>query len=455
MALTFALVHLRPHFNNFEVLGIHIDYGNRHESGREADYVQGWCKRHGVLFYKRAIAEVRRGVTAREEYEQVARDIRFNTYRSAMGAHGCPAVMLGHHEGDVEENVLTNLVKGCSLLCLAGMEESNIIHGVEIWRPLLPFGKDVVLDFAHRYGVPYFKDTTPSWSTRGKLRRILVPVLEDMFGLSVMAHLSKAAAESDDLRRLVHKEIFSPVWAAARTTTLGLSVYAEPHRHHGLLFWKEILRRLIHGLGMPMVRDKTLGMFVRDVLGGKNGQRTEPLRDGWVELRKEYSGYLENGYLYLFRPDVFLPPDTSYGEQAEGTRVALDGASVMVGPWEVSTRIHKTLDLEEAASYRRGRLPGLSEPPFTSMEEFMTGVFSYDLAVPDTPDAWLTIQPGAKAKVRAWNTVDTRLRRALPVVGPPEGKRFFPGETGARMITVTLAYKGLSKGGREGRAGTE
>lgn len=58
MALCAALVHLKPVYG-FEVMGIHIDYGNRHESGREADFVEGWCARHGVIFYKRAIAEVR------------------------------------------------------------------------------------------------------------------------------------------------------------------------------------------------------------------------------------------------------------------------------------------------------------------------------------------------------------------------------------------------------------
>lgn len=38
-----------------------------------------------------------------------------------------------------------------------------------------------------------------------------------------------------------------------------------------MLFWKEIIRHLVHGMGMPMVRDKTLGMFVRDVLQRDNG----------------------------------------------------------------------------------------------------------------------------------------------------------------------------------------
>lgn len=65
-------------------------------------------------------------MTAREEYEKVAREIRFDAYKAALrgrggaGAGACPAVMFGHHEGDVEENVLTNLIKGCSILELAG-----------------------------------------------------------------------------------------------------------------------------------------------------------------------------------------------------------------------------------------------------------------------------------------------------------------------------------------------
>ncbi|CAN0371859.1 unnamed protein product, partial [Hapterophycus canaliculatus] len=69
--------------------------------------------------------QVRRGVTAREEYEKVAREIRFDAYKAALAGKepidgGGGAVMFGHHEGDVEENVLTNLIKGCSILELAG-----------------------------------------------------------------------------------------------------------------------------------------------------------------------------------------------------------------------------------------------------------------------------------------------------------------------------------------------
>lgn len=44
------------------------------------------------------------------------------------------------------------------------------------------------------------------------------------------------------------------------------SAFLSVGRGHGLLFWKEVLRELVHSMGMPMVRDKTLGMFVRDTL---------------------------------------------------------------------------------------------------------------------------------------------------------------------------------------------
>lgn len=72
----------------------------------------------------------------------MAREIRFDAYKAALGGRSNegngddnegggkeengegggvrPAVMFGHHEGDVEENVLTNLIKGCSILELAG-----------------------------------------------------------------------------------------------------------------------------------------------------------------------------------------------------------------------------------------------------------------------------------------------------------------------------------------------
>ena len=45
-----------------DIVGIHIDYANRPESGREADYVKLWCHELlGISYKVRVINEVTRG----------------------------------------------------------------------------------------------------------------------------------------------------------------------------------------------------------------------------------------------------------------------------------------------------------------------------------------------------------------------------------------------------------
>ena len=174
------------------VVAMHINYGNRGEADAEAAYVRQWCERHRILYTERRMAEagLQRGVTARDEYEKKTREARYDLYKETIGGGSadpavagvhCPGVCVGHHVGDLQENVISNMMKGGTLLDLGGMGESSVVNGVSIWRPLLPFTKEQIYEFAHRYGVPYFKDTTPHWSTRGHLRNELVPLLSSTY----------------------------------------------------------------------------------------------------------------------------------------------------------------------------------------------------------------------------------------------------------------------------------
>ena len=69
---------------SFEVICIHIDYGNREEACVVAEYLENWCNRHNMIFRCRKITEIKRGVTKRDEYEKLSREIRFNTYQEVM-----------------------------------------------------------------------------------------------------------------------------------------------------------------------------------------------------------------------------------------------------------------------------------------------------------------------------------------------------------------------------------
>jgi tRNA(Ile)-lysidine synthetase-like protein len=164
------------HLQRLHVIALHIDYGNRNESAKEASYVESWCKQFNITFYKRRIDEVKRGVTSRDEYEKKSRRIRYGFYKEILSKYQeSQGIFFGHHRGDVQENVLSNMMRRSSPLNLSGMTSVGLVEGVRIFRPFLEYNKDIIYQFAHEFGVPYFKDTTPKWSVRGKLRNQLMP----------------------------------------------------------------------------------------------------------------------------------------------------------------------------------------------------------------------------------------------------------------------------------------
>lgn len=125
-----------------------------------------------------------------------------------------------------------------------------MVNGVNIWRPLLQFDKATIFDFAHRYGIPYFKDTTPHWSTRGHLRNKLLPLLSSMYGEGFLRHLSHLAAQSEQLSVLTHSTLFEPFWASVEYNALGAIVDCNAVRTRPLFFWKESLKHIAHQMGV-------------------------------------------------------------------------------------------------------------------------------------------------------------------------------------------------------------
>lgn len=113
MVITRILVYLRSRklIHSSNIVAVHIDYANRVESGQEADYVEQYCLRHGVDFEKRVINEVTRGITDRDQYEKVARQIRYDFYKQVLSSRRGRGVIFGHHRGDVQENVISNVMR--------------------------------------------------------------------------------------------------------------------------------------------------------------------------------------------------------------------------------------------------------------------------------------------------------------------------------------------------------
>jgi len=402
------------------IIAIHIDYANRPESSAEADYVRRYAGQLGAKFVCRKIDEVNRGVTARDDYEKISREIRFELYRqcckeaSAGTERNGIGVMLGHHRGDLRENVISNAHKGNGPLDLSGMTSISTNDGVNLFRPLLPLEKTDVFDYAHKYGVPYFKDTTPHWSTRGKLRNRLLPLLQEIYGEGSMNNLSSLAEESDDARKLMEESVMQPFLGHVKYYPMGIAFETTQWKHLGLFFWKFVLRQVLHSIGRGMFSDKSTETFLQRI-------SQEKLKEGWLQCRKDYAVYLQkNGRVLIFQPISF--PFHKRDHYRKVTEPVLYGSEIRIGPWSCSAEI-----LNNATEMESSML--LKSKALKDLEDLMKGSITYYIAAPITdgetlPSPLVHFDRGFTKPSRptAWKGFDLKVESRLPLLGVDQSK---------------------------------
>jgi len=252
---------------NLIINAVHLDYGNRVESSFEAEFLMKWCRFINVELYYKYIYEAQRiRGNEREKYEDMTTEIRFNLYKKVITKNHI-GVVLGHHLGDIQENVFFNLVRGRSLIDLTVMKESSVIDGVTILRPLVGHPKDLIFDYAHNSNIPYFKNTTPSWSNRGKWREKLLPSLIDTFGIGILKNLTKVSHESDDLKELVINDIVKPYMKLVK---INGNIYEYPIcRDKPLSFWKYVLLYFCVEHNISIVSGRTLEIVYYNISNNK------------------------------------------------------------------------------------------------------------------------------------------------------------------------------------------
>ena len=293
---------------------------------------------------------------------------RYAFYTHVLSELGCPrgcGVVFGHHSGDVAENVLTSLCKRTSsLLSASGMAPaSRGPSGVLVWRPLLAFPKRDIFAFASSFGVPYFRDTTPAWSTRGAVRSTALPALEAVFGAGVGDSLACAGADADACSTLIASAFLDPFWAACAVSPAAVTFDAARWVDCPLLFWREALRRVCHALGAGAPAQPAVGELLTRLRrhaaaaaagalpppqthnAAANGCCAHPPRSPpgapapappaaggagrpcmWLPLKRGVLCCVDGTVVTVFAPGVFPPPRDARAPPAQAPPTA-DGAA--------------------------------------------------------------------------------------------------------------------------------
>lgn len=165
----------------------------------DADWVGAFCLRCDVpcdieTAPVRALADqTRRGL------EEAARDARYDFLRAAAVRHGCDVVATAHTADDQAETVLHHILRGTGLTGLRGMEWSRSLgDSTRLIRPMLAIWRAEVEQFLAELGQDFRQDVTNKdvSLTRNRLRRELLPRLEQDFNPRVREHLCQLAEQA-------------------------------------------------------------------------------------------------------------------------------------------------------------------------------------------------------------------------------------------------------------------
>lgn len=246
----------------YNIVCLHINYKNREESNREHEFLKLWTKLHGIPLYSITIEHIKRGKIDRNLYEESTRNIRYGFYQEMLKKLGGNGIFLGHHADDLAENVFYNAIYGRHILDLSAMASSSIVNGVLIYRPMLSHHKEDVFELSHKYGVPYFKDTTPKWSRRGKFRNELRCSIEEIVGDVFMENLYKLGLSSMNLSRTLKANIYDPLLKSSIGGKLGIYLDYSKYVSLNETDWKYLLMELLHGNQLNMISNKLFKRFI-------------------------------------------------------------------------------------------------------------------------------------------------------------------------------------------------
>ena len=284
---------------DFNIVAATLDYSLRKESKYEANFTKKFCEKYGIKFNLKTITEFSRktGNNSRNEFEDHSKFVRYDLYRELIKTFNSNGIYVAHHYDDITENVFTNIMKGGNILDLSVMHENNIVNEVNIFRPFLNFPKRIIYDFAHKYNIPYFKDTTPTWSKRGLMRNKLFVLLDNMFGFNFRKNLNDLGERSYEIGNLIKTSILKPYLDTVIISKYGACLKIIDNSE---IFWRLILVELFHKMSTNSPSKKSLDICISMILEKKN--IVYPIKKGYflaiaidnIYIIKDYFSSLSN-----------------------------------------------------------------------------------------------------------------------------------------------------------------
>ncbi len=246
------LLRQRP---GIKLIVAHYDHGIRADSAADRKLVQEVAKKHGLAFVHKA------GKLGHQTSEAKARTARYKFLESVKRASGAKAIITAHHQDDVLETAIINMLRGSGR---RGLTSLKSVDG--LLRPLAGHTKDQILDYAEEHALLWREDKTNADTKylRNYIRLNVLPKFTDGQRAQLVILLERLRTINDELD--------------AHLTGL---LHTQPALNQLDRAWficlphdvaKEILHAWLKRHGARDVTKKTIERLIVAMKTGKNGQ---------------------------------------------------------------------------------------------------------------------------------------------------------------------------------------
>lgn len=156
------------------IIAVHIDHGLQRDSAAWSEHCKAFASGVSVDFVE---MEVDVDVTGGQGTEAAARAARYDAFRAYLQAGDW--LLSAHHKDDQAETLLLNLMRGSGPAGLAGIGELLPLAAGWLVRPLLPFSRNDLVEYANSHDLTWIDDPSNEdrQYDRNYLRHEVMPML--------------------------------------------------------------------------------------------------------------------------------------------------------------------------------------------------------------------------------------------------------------------------------------
>ncbi|MFR8103552.1 MAG: tRNA lysidine(34) synthetase TilS [Clostridia bacterium] len=174
----------------FEIYVCHINHGLRKEATVDEQYVENYCKSHGLDCFVKRVSVSKVAKLEKIGTEEAGRKVRYEFFQEVLEKVDANKIVTAHHKNDNAETVLLHLLRGSSLNGLGGI--LPIREGRYI-RPLIECSKEEIEEYAktEKLNPRIDKTNQENIYTRNKIRNCLIPYIKKEFNPNIVQSINR------------------------------------------------------------------------------------------------------------------------------------------------------------------------------------------------------------------------------------------------------------------------